>query len=146
MQEEVENRTLTLVSQRNKVYRRLFKAAITKYLPTARKKQAAKVRKAGNPREFPRQTDGKQLIGQNQGVFQHRDHRPSIKEFEKMPGNTALTYAVKKDRSSPAQVPDFFKAGADALTAALPIHRQEGQKGAENERPSGWQAEQFKGW
>ena len=38
MQEEVENRTLTLVVSGTKFTGRLLKAAISKYLPTARKR------------------------------------------------------------------------------------------------------------
>ena len=48
MQEEVENRTLTLVVSGTKFTGRLFKAAITSTLPTARKR-SCKSRKAGIP-------------------------------------------------------------------------------------------------
>ena len=48
MQEEVENRTLTLVVSGTKFTGRLFKAAITKYL-AHRKERSCKSRKAGIP-------------------------------------------------------------------------------------------------
>ena len=46
MQEEVENRTLTLVVSGSKFTGRLFKAAITKYL-AHRRKRSCKSREAG---------------------------------------------------------------------------------------------------
>ena len=45
MQEEVENRTLTLVVSGTKFTGRLFKAAITKYLAHSQGKEAAKAEK-----------------------------------------------------------------------------------------------------
>ena len=68
MQEEVENRTLTLVVNGTKFTGRLFKAAICKYLAHRKEKKLNKQRK----REIPVKPQGKQtvkqLIGQNQGV------------------------------------------------------------------------------
>ena len=49
MQEEVENRTLTLVVSGTKFTGRLFKAAITKYLAHPQGKRSCKSRKAGIP-------------------------------------------------------------------------------------------------
>ena len=54
-------------SQRNKVYWRLMKAAITKHLAHRKEKQAAK-QKSGIPRDSHGKQTVKQLIGQNQGV------------------------------------------------------------------------------
>ena len=68
MQEEVENRTLTLVVNGTKFTGRLFKAAICKYLAHCKEKKLNKQRK----REIPVKPQGKQtvkqLVGQNQGV------------------------------------------------------------------------------
>ena len=45
MQEEVENRTLTLVVSGTKFTGRMFKAAISKYMGTSKGKEAGKTEK-----------------------------------------------------------------------------------------------------
>ena len=110
MQEEVENRTLTLVVNGTKFTGRLFKAAICKYLAHCKEKKLNKQRK----REIPVKPQGKQtvkqLVGQNQGVSNIEITDPSIKEFEKIARKYGVDYAVKKDRStSPPKYLIFFK-------------------------------------
>ena len=53
MQEEVENRTLTLVVSGTKFTGRLLKAAVTKYMAHLKEKKTAKSRKAGMRLSFP---------------------------------------------------------------------------------------------
>ena len=135
MQEEVENRTLTLVVNGTKFTGRLFKAAICKYLAHQLNKQRS--------RDAPVKPQGKQtvkqLIGQNQGVSNIEITDPSIKEFEKIARKYGVDYAVKKDRSSsPPKYLIFFKGrDADALTAAFTEYTGKKVKKAEKtERPS----------
>ena len=139
MQEEVENRTLTLIVSGTKFTGRLFKAAISKYMAHRREKKLNKQR----GRDFPvtpkgKQT-GKQLIGQNQGVSNIEINDPSIRDFERIARKYGVDYAVKKDRStSPPKYLIFFKArDADALTAAFTEYTDKKVKKAEKtERPS----------
>ena len=133
MQEEVENRTLTLIVSGTKFTGRLLKAAITKYM--AHRKQKS--------RDSPVIPKGKQtvkqLVGQNQGVSNIEITDPSIKEFEKIARKYGVDYAVKKDRStSPPKYLIFFKGrDADALTAAFTEYTGKKVKKAEKtERPS----------
>ena len=78
MQEEVENRTLTLVVSGTKFTGRLLKAAISKYLAHRKEKKLQKQRS----RDAPVKPQGKQTVktadwSKNQGGFpKHRDHRP----------------------------------------------------------------------
>ena len=139
MQEEVENRTLTLVISGTKFTGRLFKAAISKYMAHRREKKLEKQRS----RDFPVTPKGKQtvkqLIGQNQGVSNIEINDPSIKDFERIARKYGVDYAVKKDRSaSPPKYLIFFKArDADALTAAFTEYTDKKVKKAEKtERPS----------
>ena len=139
MQEEVENRTLTLVVSGTKFTGRLFKAAISKYMAHRREKKLEKQRS----RDFPVTPKGKQtvkqLIGQNQGVSNIEINDPSIKDFERIARKYGVDYAVKKDRSaSPPKYLIFFKArDADALTAAFTEYTGKKVKKAEKtERPS----------
>ena len=139
MQEEVENRTLTLIVSGTKFTGRLFKAAISKYMAHRREKKLEKQRSRDSPVTPKGKQTVKQLIGQNQGVSNIEINDPSIRDFERIARKYGVDYAVKKDRSaSPPKYLIFFKArDADALTAAFSEYTQKKVKKAErSERPS----------
>ena len=143
MQEEVENRTLTLVVSGTKFTGRLFKAAISKYMAHRmahrREKKLEKQRSRDSPVTPKGKQTVKQLIGQNQGVSNIEINDPSIRDFERIARKYGVDYAVKKDRStSPPKYLIFFKArDADALTAAFSEYTQKKVKKANrSERPS----------
>ena len=139
MQEEVENRTLTLIVSGTKFTGRLFKAAISKYMAHRREKKLEKQRSRDSPVTPKGKQTVKQLIGQNQGVSNIEINDPSIKDFERIARKYGVDYAVKKDRSaSPPKYLIFFKArDADALTAAFTEYTSKKVKKAEKtERPS----------
>ena len=139
MQEEVENRTLTLVISGTKFTGRLFKAAISKYMAHRREKKLEKQRSRDSPVTPKGKQTVKQLIGQNQGVSNIEINDPSIRDFERIARKYGVDYAVKKDRSaSPPKYLIFFKArDADALTAAFTEYTGKKVKKAEKtERPS----------
>ena len=139
MQEEVENRTLTLVVSGTKFTGRLFKAAISKYMAHRREKKLEKQRGRDSPVTPKGKQTVKQLIGQNQGVSNIEINDPSIRDFERIARKYGVDYAVKKDRrASPPKYLIFFKArDADALTAAFSEYTQKKVKKADrSERPS----------
>ena len=139
MQEEVENRTLTLIVSGTKFTGRLFKAAISKYMAHRREKKLEKQRSRDSPVTPKGKQTVKQLIGQNQGVSNIEINDPSIQDFERIARKYGVDYAVKKDRSaSPPKYLIFFKArDADALTAAFTEYTGKKVKKAEKtERPS----------
>ena len=139
MQEEVENRTLTLVVSGTKFTGRLFKAAISKYMAHRREKKLEKQRSRDSPVTPKGKQTVKQLIGQNQGVSNIEINDPSIRDFERIARKYGVDYAVKKDRSaSPPKYLIFFQArDADALTAAFTEYTGKKVKKAEKtERPS----------
>ena len=139
MQEEVENRTLTLIVSGTKFTGRLFKAAISKYMAHRREKKLEKQRSRDSPVTPKGKQTVKQLIGQNQGVSNIEINDPSIRDFERIARKYGVDYAVKKDRSaSPPKYLIFFKArDADALTAAFTEYTGKKVKKAEKtERPS----------
>ena len=139
MQEEVENRTLTLIVSGTKFTGRLFKAAISKYMAHRREKKLEKQRSRDSPITPKGKQTVKQLIGQNQGVSNIEINDPSIRDFERIARKYGVDYAVKKDRSaSPPKYLIFFKArDADALTAAFTEYTGKKVKKAEKtERPS----------
>ena len=139
MQEEVENRTLTLIVSGTKFTGRLFKAAISKYMAHRREKKLEKQRSRDSPVTPKGKQTVKQLSGQNQGVSNIEINDPSIRDFERIARKYGVDYAVKKDRSaSPPKYLIFFKArDADALTAAFSEYTQKKVKKADrSERPS----------
>ena len=139
MQEEVENRTLTLIVSGTKFTGWLFKAAISKYMAHRREKKLNKQRGRDSPVTPKGKQTVKQLIGQNQGVSNIEINDPSIRDFERIARKYGVDYAVKKDRStSPPKYLIFFKArDADALTAAFTEYTDKKVKKAEKtERPS----------
>lgn len=139
MQEEVENRTLTLIVSGTKFTGRLFKAAISKYMAHRREKKLEKQRSRDSLVTPKGKQTVKQLIGQNQGVSNIEINDPSIRDFERIARKYGVDYAVKKDRSaSPPKYLIFFKArDADALTAAFSEYTQKKVKKADrSERPS----------
>ena len=134
MQEEVENRTVAIVTSAAKFTGRLFKAAICKYL------EHRKLSKANKARASPVIPHGKQtvkqLIGQNQGVSTIESNDPDIKSFERVARKYGVDYAIKKVRTEDKpKFVIFFKArDADALTQAFTEYTR---KSAEKEkRPS----------
>ncbi len=116
MQEEVDNRTVTLVISSTKLTGRVLKAAIDKYLANRRAKKMDKA----TAKPTGKQTV-KELVGQNAGVANIEITENNIKGFDRVARKYGVDYAVKKDKSG--DVPKylvFFKArDADALTAAF---------------------------
>ena len=116
MQEEVENRTVSLAIRSSKLTADVLKKAITKYF--AYRKEKTKAKAVMKP--TGKQTV-KELIGQNQGVSNIEITEKNIKGFDRVARKYGVDYAVKKDTSG--EIPKylvFFKArDADALTAAF---------------------------
>lgn len=119
MQEEVENRSVTLMISSARLTGRVLKEAISKYLAHRKEKKFAKAR-AGPVAPQGKQTV-KQLVSQNAGVSNIEITDSNIKSFDRVARKYGVDYAVKKDRSvSPPKYLVFFKArDADALTAAF---------------------------
>ena len=115
LQEEVEQRTVTLAVNTSKMTANVLKSAISKYLAYRKEKK----------REGPVKPCGKQsvkqLVGQNQGVSNIEITDKNIKDFERIARKYGVDFALKKDKTG--DIPKylvFFKArDADALTAAF---------------------------
>lgn len=134
MQEEIENKTLSLIINTSKFTERTLATAFAKALKLGWNK--AKEHHQAKPQG---RQSVKQLIGQNQGVSNIEINDPSIRDFERIARKYGVDYAVKKDRSaSPPKYLIFFKArDADALTAAFSEYTQKKVKKADrSERPS----------
>ncbi len=134
MQEEVENRAVTLVISATKLTGRMLKAAILKYLASCKEKKLAKAR--GAPDKYSGKQTVKQLVGQNQGVSNIEVTESNIKGFDRVARKYGVDYAIKKVKTG--EIPKylvFFKArDADALTAAFTEYS--GKKAKTREKPS----------
>ena len=116
MQEEVEQKSLTLTVNAAKMTARLFRTAIAKYV--AHKKEKKHDAQTG-VRYVGRQSV-KKLVGQNQGVSNVELSGEDIKAFERVARKYGVDYAVKKVKGDVPRFLIFFKArDADALNAAL---------------------------
>jgi hypothetical protein len=115
MQEEVENRTVTLAISTTKLTGYVLKSAILKFLESQKNKS----------RDSPKIPHGKQsvkdLAKQNQGMNNIEITDKNIKSFEKSARKYGVDFAVKKDKSvKPPKYLVFFKGrDADAITAAF---------------------------
>ena len=137
MQEEVENRTLTLVVSGTKFTGRLMKAAITKYLAHRKEKKLQKQKSRDTPVIPHGKQTVKQLIGQNQGVSNIEITDPSIKEFEKIARKYGVDYAVKKDRSSsPPKYLIFFQGSGRGCPDRCFLPSTPGKRSGRRRNPS----------
>ena len=136
MQEEVENKTLTLMVNGTRFTGRMLKAAIAKYMAHRREVKHQKQQKRDSPVIPHGKQTVKQLIGQNQGVSNIEINDPSIREFDRIARKYGVDYAIKRDRSSdPPKFLIFFKSrDADALTSAF--NEYAGKKVRKASRPS----------
>ena len=130
MQEEVEQRTVTLAVNTSKMTANVLKSAISKYLAYRKEKK----------REGPVKPCGKQslkqLVGQDQGVTNIEITDKNIKDFERIARKYGVDFALKKDKTG--DIPKylvFFKArDADALTQAFKEYTAKTDR--KKERPS----------
>lgn len=115
MQEEVENRTVTLAISTTKLTGYVLRSAILKFLEAQKDKS----------RDSPKIPHGKQsvkdLAKQNQGMSNIEITDKNIKSFEKSARKYGVDFAVKRDKSvKPPKYLVFFKGrDADAITAAF---------------------------
>lgn len=134
MQEEVENRTVTLAISTTRMTANVLKAAISKYLAYRKEKKTEKAR-AGPVKPCGKQSV-KQLVGQDQGVANIEITDKNIKDFERIARKYGIDFALKKDKTG--EIPKylvFFKArDGDALTAAFKEYTAKTDR--KKERPS----------
>lgn len=109
MQEEVENRTVTLAISTTKMTGRVLKWAMSKYLSHKNNK---KIKKA---RDSPVTSCGKvtlqELKAQDPNLANLEITDSNIKDFDRVARKYQVSYALKKDKSGP--IPKyyvFFKA------------------------------------
>ena len=131
MQEEVEQRTLTLAINGTTFTGRMLKAAVAKFMAYRRSHKAAKA--CVHPKG--KQTV-KQLTRQGQGVNTMEIADENLRQFERIARKYGVDYAVRRDKDAvPPRFLLFFKGrDADAITAAFKEFMT--AKERKSERPS----------
>ena len=132
MQEDIENKSLTLIINTSKLTARTLATAFMKFLRYFRNK----IHERQNVKPQGKQSV-RQLIAQNQGVENTElADRNEAKSFDRYARQYGVDYAIKKDKTG--EIPRylvFFKArDADALTAAFTEYT--GKKAKAKEKPS----------
>ncbi|MBQ6265359.1 MAG: PcfB family protein [Clostridia bacterium] len=119
MQEEVQNKTITLAINTSKLTARELKQALEKFLAYQKNRHNDK---AQTKDVIPRgKQTVKQLAAQNQGMTNIEITDKNIRTFDRVARKYGVDYAVKKDKTvDPPKYLVFFKAkDTDALTAAF---------------------------
>ena len=118
MQEEIENRSVTLVISASKLTLRVLQDAMRQYL--AEQKYKPNSNTNPDPAKHGKQTV-KELVGQGKGVTNIEVTDSNIKAFERVANKYGVDFAVKRDASQrPPKYLVFFKArDGDAMTAAF---------------------------
>ena len=128
MQEEIEQKSVTLMINGTKFSLRTLKSAALKLLAHRQNPSAPGVKHHG------RQTV-RQLVGQNQGVSNVELSGEDIKAFERVARKYGVDYAVKKVKGDAPRFLIFFKArDADVLNAALSEYTGQKMRGKEHDR------------
>ncbi len=114
MQEEVQQKTITMSTQAAKFTAREMKQMIEKFLTFEKTKHSNSVRPAGRQ-------SVKQLAKQNEGMKNIEIAHKTVGDFDRVARKYGIDYAIKRDRTvDPPKYLVFFKAkDNDALEAAF---------------------------
>ncbi len=117
MQEQVNEKTVSLIVRGSKLTAHMLQKALTKLLAEMKKQQ----QKGSKPKAYHGMQSVKELVGQGAGVSNIEITDGNIKSFDRVARKYGVDYSLKKDKSvDPPKWLVFFKArDADALTAAF---------------------------
>ena len=125
MQEDIENRSVSLAIRTSKLTAQTLKNAISKYLAHRKGKR---LHKGQMPDVIPRgKQTVKQLVGQNQGVTNIEVTEKNIKSFDRVARKYGIDYSLKKvEQEGKSEYLVFFKAkDVDVMTAAFKEYTSE---------------------
>lgn len=122
MQEEVEQKTITLAISASKLTARTLKESINKYLSYRRQRKNKTALNKENKSVKPvGKQSVKELIGQNQGVKTIEIAKSEIRDFERVARKYGVDFAIRKETSGekPRFLVFFKGRDEDAITAAF---------------------------
>jgi thioredoxin reductase len=117
MQEQVNEKTVSLIVRGSKLTAHMLQKALAKLLADMKKQQQKNVK----PKTYHGKQSVKELIGQGAGVSNIEITDGNIKSFDRVARKYGVDYSLKHDKSAdPPKWLVFFKArDADALMAAF---------------------------
>ena len=121
MQEEISQRSITLIVQTGKMTGKVFLKAIQKYLDFLKQQRQQKARdKQLHPAYQGRMTI-KKLMKERSGLSNIEIHDEHIHDFERIARRYGIEYAIKKERSkeSPHYLVFFRGKDTDVLQTAF---------------------------
>lgn len=121
MQEEISQRSITLIVQTGKMTGKVFLQAIQKYLDFLKQQRQQKARdKQLHPAYQGRMTI-KELMKERSGLSNIEIHDEHIHDFERIARRYGIEYAIKKERSkeSPHYLVFFRGKDTDVLQTAF---------------------------
>ncbi len=116
MQEQVNEKSVTLIVKGTKITGRMLEKAILAMLRDSKKQRGGK-----QPKTYRGKQSVKHLVGQGAGVSNIEITDKNIKSFDRVARKYGVDYSLKKDASNdPPRWLVFFKSrDADVLTAAF---------------------------
>ena len=140
MQEELEKKTVVVITTGAKLTERLLKSLIRKAL-------AEMQRQTQNPKVYRGKQSVKHLLQQGGGASTIEVSSASIRTFERVARKYGVDYAVKKVKGDSPKYLIFFKGrDADALTAAFTEYTNKKVKKAEKTECPSSQADMAGQW
>lgn len=134
MQEDIENKSVTLIIKSGKLTGRTLATAFTRFLRYSRNK----IREHNRVKPQGKQTV-RDLIGQNQGVESTElKDREELKTFERIAKQYGVDYAIQKGLSAEGKERYilFFKArDRSAIDQAMSVYVTDYIKGHDRDRP-----------
>lgn len=121
MQEEVENKTLTLVINGSRLTGRTLKSAMDKYLAHRRNQKLNRQSSSVTPKG--KQTV-KQIVAQGRGVSKVDIPDVSVRDFDRVARKYGVDYAIKKERDPPRFLVFFKSQDTGAIEAAMAEYTQ----------------------
>jgi len=102
MEEEISQRSITLIVQTGKMTGKVFLQAIQKYLDILKQQQQQKARDNQLHPAYQGRMPIKKLMKERSGLSNIEIHDEHIHEFERIARRYGIEYAIKKERSKEA--------------------------------------------
>ena len=114
MEEEISQRSITLIVQTGKMTGKVFLQAIQKYLDILKQQQQQKTRDKHLHPAYQGRMTIKKLMKERSGLSNIEIHDEHIHEFERIARRYGIEYAIKKERNKEAPHYLVFFRGRDA--------------------------------
>ena len=121
MQEEISQRSVTLIVQTGKMTGKVFLQAIQKYLNVLRQQRELKAREKQLHPAYQGRMTIRQLMEERSGLSNIEIHDEHIHDFERIARRYGIEYAIKKERNkeAPHYLIFFRSRDTDVLQTAF---------------------------